>query len=112
MSQVSPQPPQEQVSAQAVRTAEELDRMHDAVVARFPGGLTPKQFAIVTLESADEDGRVYPHAVADFFKKHSMLITMCHIEGLLEPGWHRHDQPMWWKITQKGREWLAAQTNS
>ena len=93
-----------------MRTAEDLDRMHDAVVARFPNGLTPHQFRLTTLESADTEGRVYPHSVADKFRRYSMLIAMCHIEGLLDPGWHRHDQPMWWKITQKGRDWLAAQT--
>lgn len=94
-----------------MRTSEELDRMHEAVVARFPGGLTGKQFMLVTLESADEDGRVYPPSIAGgLMAQTSLLMSMCWYEDVIAPGWHRHDQPMWWKITQKGRDWLAAQT--
>lgn len=92
-----------------MRTPEELDRMHDDVVRRYPGGLTPLQFRIVTLESADENGKVYPHSVADWFRRQSMLFAMSWKEGLIESK-NRHDEPYDWRITDKGREWLAEQT--
>lgn len=63
------------------KTEAELDAMHEAVVARFPDGLTPQQYRRVILESADEtdDGRVYPHSVSvpgEPLFKHSFLIRM------------------------------------
>lgn len=36
------------------------EERHSDVVKRFPGGLTPVQFRMLTLESADEDGKVDP----------------------------------------------------
>lgn len=90
-----------------MRSSEELDKMHDAVVARFPESMTPHQFKIVTLESADEDGRLYPHSIADWFLQQSLLTGMWMLENLIEPGWRGHHEPMWWKITNTGRAWLA-----
>jgi hypothetical protein len=41
---------------ESMRTELELDRRHDEVAAKYPGGLTKAlKFRIVTLESADED---------------------------------------------------------
>lgn len=102
-----------------MKTDAELDRMHDAVVARFPGGLTVAQFRQVVLESADEEGRVYPHSIAvqgEPLAQISLLIGMW-FDGLLahmddgsgRPRWH---QPMQHRITDKGRAYLAALSDS
>jgi hypothetical protein len=93
-----------------MRTADELDRRHEEVVARFPGGLTREQFQLVTLESADDDGRVYPHSVADWFAQQSLLMGMW-MEGLID---HRDGphKPFRWLITDKGREWLRTHAPS
>jgi hypothetical protein len=95
-----------------MRGAEELDAMHDAIVKRFPRGLTGEQFTMVTLESADEDGRVYPHSIADWCLQQSLLMGMFMKDGLIAPGWRGYHEPMWWKITDKGREWLRAHDKS
>lgn len=84
------------------------DERHAAVVERFPGGLTPTQFKQVTLESADEDGRVYPPSLADYWAAWSLLMGMA-IEGLI----HRRVGPKLpgpFYITDKGREMLATST--
>lgn len=91
-----------------MRTAEELDRMHDDVVRRFPSGLTPDQFRLVTLESADEDGKVYPHSIADVLLQHSMLLHMAVKDGLIDNRGGGYNKPYDWHITQKGRDWLGA----
>lgn len=91
-----------------MRTSEELDRMHDDVVRRFPAGLTFEQFRLVTLESADESGKVYPHSLSDWIKRQSMLFHMSLKEGLIEHR-GRHDEPFNWHITDKGRAWLREQ---
>lgn len=99
-----------------MRTEADLDRMHETVVARFPGGLTAKQFRQVTLESADDDdnGRVYPPSVqgapGNPFIGYSLLIGMA-FDGLLDhwddgSGRPRMHQPARYRITNKGREWL------
>lgn len=95
----------------------ELDAMHEAIVARYPGGLTPQQYRQVILESADEDddGRVYPHSISvqgDPLYQVSFLMRMW-FDGLLEhwddgSGRPQKHQPMNHKITDKGREWLRA----
>jgi hypothetical protein len=99
-----------------MKTEAELDAMHAAIVARFPAGLTPQQYRQIILESADEnkDGLVYPHSVSvpsDPFFQHSFLIGMC-FDGLLahwSDGSRRpwKDEPCRYKITDKGRKWLA-----
>jgi hypothetical protein len=88
--------------------------MHDEVVARFPAGLTRGQFKLVTLESADEeDGRVYPPSVADgVMATHSLMMALWLHDKVVEPGWRGYDVPMWWKITQTGRDWVAAQNGN
>lgn len=99
-----------------MKTEAEQDAMHDAVVKRFPGGLSPQQFRLVTLESADDndDGLVYPPWIAGApgnpMIRQSMLIRML-MDDLLarwndgsgRPIMH---QPSRYKITEKGREWL------
>jgi hypothetical protein len=90
-----------------MRTESELDRMHEDIVARFPIGLTPCQFVQVTLESADEDGRVYPHSITDCFARHSLLTRMW-LDGLIENRGGAHNKPFEWYITEKGRARQAA----
>lgn len=96
-----------------MKTHKELDQMHDAVIARFSGGMNFDQFKLVTLESADdaEDGRVYPPHLTDMFGRHSWLIRMW-FDKLLEhwddgSGRPVKHQPMNYKITDTGRAWLA-----
>lgn len=102
-----------------MKTEPELDRMHDVVVARYPGGLTPQQFRLVTLESADaeDDGRVYPPSIQGVkgnpLIQHSLLIGMW-FDGLLKhwddgSGRPQMHQPSRFAITDKGRAWLAEQ---
>lgn len=90
-----------------MRSSEELDLLHEAGVKRFPAGCSREQFAILTLESADETDLVYPHSLADFFGQHSWLFWML-VEGLIVNR-SKHNEPMRWFITDKGREWLACQ---
>ena len=54
----------------------ELDRLLDEIVARFPGGLTPEQYRRVVLESADEDGLLYLHSLANWWHRQSLLMGM------------------------------------
>ncbi len=86
-------------------TDAKVDRMHDETVARFPGGLTPEQYRRVVLESADEDGLLYPHSLANWFHQQSLLMGMF-MEGLIKTnnGYH---EPFKWIITDKGREALV-----
>lgn len=90
-----------------MRTQEERDALYDSVVARFPDGLSGLQYMRVCLESADEDGRIYPHPIAAPLGGRSLLFSMAFKEKVIEPGWRGYNEPMWWKITQKGRDWLA-----
>ena len=85
-------------------TDAELDRLHDETVARFPDGLTPEQYRRVVLESADEDGRLYPHALADWWLQQSLLMDLF-MKGLIKTnnGYH---EPMKWIITDTGRKAL------
>jgi hypothetical protein len=91
------------------RTEADLDQMHENVIARFPGGVTPKQFYLVTLESADDDGRVYPHSILDVFKQHSLLLGMM-MDGLIVNRGRGYNSPYEWHITDQGRAWLEMET--
>lgn len=86
----------------------ELDARHEAAVARFPGGMTPAQYRRVVLESADENGRVYPHSLADYFLQMSLLMGMM-MDGLIQ---HRggYHVPFDWHITETGRSALTRET--
>jgi hypothetical protein len=76
---------------------------HEDVVRRYPGGLNPAQFRHETLASVDDDGKLDPPALADWFKQKSLLIGMW-MDGLIELRGKGRDQPMWpWFITAKGR---------
>jgi len=80
------------------------DARHAEIVALFPAGLTPKQFRTLTLKSADEDGKLDPPSLADWWATQSLLIGM-YINGLIEkrgtgPQWNRGGP---WYITEKGR---------
>lgn len=90
-----------------MRTDAELDRRHDEIVAKFSGGISPKQWRIVTLESADDDGRIYPHSLADPFKVYSLLIGMF-MDGLIQRRC-RHDEAGPWFITDQGRKLLETE---
>lgn len=83
------------------------DERHEDVVRRYPGGLTPAQFRHETLASADEDGKLDPPALADWFTTQGLLIGMW-MDGLIELRRPGRDQPMWpWFITPKGRAALG-----
>ena len=86
-------------------TDDELDCLHDETVARFPGGLTPEQYRHVVLESADEDGRVYPHTISNWWHQQSLLMGMF-MKGLIKTN-NRYNEPMKWSITEAGRTALA-----
>lgn len=98
-----------------MRTEADLDKLHDDVVARYPGGMTPEQFRIATLESADDDdeGRVYPPSVSCANQpliQQSLLIGMW-MDKLLDhyddkSGRPQMHQPMHYRITDAGRAWL------
>lgn len=90
-------------------TEEELDRRHAEIVAKYPGGLTPKQYRKVVLESADEDGRLYPHSLSSFFDQTSLLLGMYMDDLITRRG--RHNEPGSWYITDKGREALTQMTD-
>ena len=88
-----------------MRSDAELDAMHDAVVARFPGGISPADYRRVVLESADDAGRVYPHSLSNMFHQHSLIIGMF-FEGLIRTDSPRN-APAIWKITEAGRAALS-----
>ncbi len=86
-------------------TDAELDLLHDETVARFPGGMTPEEYRRVVLESADEDGRVYPHTLSNYFHQQSLLMGMF-MEGLIKTN-NGYNEPFKWIITDQGREALT-----
>ena len=91
-----------------MRTDAELDALHESLVAKYPGGLTIAQFKQCVLESADDEGRVYPPSVQGFSViPHSILMSMVLRDKTIEPGWTRPDQPEWFRITEAGRRALA-----
>jgi hypothetical protein len=77
------------------------DKRHEDVVRRYPGGLTPAQFRHEALASADEDGKLDPPAIADWFKGQGLLIGMW-MDGLIERRCRRDEAGPWF-ITPKGR---------
>ena len=87
-----------------MRTAEELDRRFDETVKRFPDGMSAAQFRQVTLESADEDGKIYPHDLQNWFHRQSILMSMF-FDGLIQNR-GGYNKPFDWYITDKGRELL------
>jgi hypothetical protein len=85
-------------------TEDELDKRYDEIVARYPDGLTGVQFRQIALESADDDGRIYPHPI-ESFARISILLRMA-IDGHIENRGGGHNKPFKWYITDKGREFL------
>jgi len=79
-SRPAPQPPQGGSERRCVMTPQQR---HEDIARRFPGGLTPAQFRMLTLESADDDGKLDPPSIADWFAAQSLLMGMF-IEGLIE----------------------------
>jgi hypothetical protein len=77
------------------------DERHADVVARFPGGLTPIQFRMLTLESADADGKLDPPSLADWFAAQSILMGLW-MDGLIERRCRRNESGPWF-ITEKGK---------
>jgi hypothetical protein len=78
---------------------------HDEIVARFPSGLTPDQFRALTLESADDDGKLDPPSLADWWTQQSLLIDM-YLKGLIEKSGtgRMYDRGGPWFITEAGRK--------
>lgn len=56
---------------------------HEDVLRRYPRGMNPEQFRHETLVSADEDGKLDPPALADWWTQAGLLIGM-YMEGLIE----------------------------
>jgi hypothetical protein len=86
-------------------TEAELDARYDAIVAQHPTGLTPAQWRRIALESADEDGRIWPHPVGDWWDRQRLMLKLF-FDGYVEwtggktaIGYHR--------ITEKGRNYVA-----
>lgn len=61
--------------------------------------ITRARFRELTIESADEDGRLNPPTLADWWVQQSLLIGM-YMDGLIE---RRGDGPMW----NRGGPWYA-----
>lgn len=91
-------------------TQSELDARHDEIVARYPGGLTYKQWRRIALESAREDDVVHPHPVGDFSVRTSLMIKLL-LEGYVERRC-RPDEVGPWYITKAGRAFLASGAES
>ena len=90
-----------------MRSEQELNVLHDTIVRNYPGGLTVQQFRTLTLESADEDGRLYPPSI-NSFSGYSILVGMF-MDDLIK----RHAVPNEkgpWYLTAKGREALSRRT--
>jgi hypothetical protein len=84
------------------------DKVQDAALERYPNGLTIPEFKRVTLESADEDGRLYPLSLPALME-HSVLMGMWLTDKTVEPGWTVYNAPMWWRITPASRAVLGAE---
>jgi hypothetical protein len=81
----------------------ELDARYDRIVAERPQGLTPEEFRRIALESADEDGRIYPHPI-EWWAGMSLLMGMA-IKGLVTRKCRRNEAGPWY-ITDEGRKYL------
>lgn len=81
------------------------DERHEDVVRRYPGGLNPSQFRLEALASADDDGKIDPPALADWFAQTSLLMEMF-ITGQIMRRCGRNEAGPWY-ITEKGRAALA-----
>lgn len=87
-------------------TEEQLDARYDEIVAKYPNGLTFKQFVQIALESADEDGRIYPHPVGTWMDRQSLMMRMFFDGFVCRRA--RRNEPGPWYITDKGREYVAS----
>ena len=84
----------------------EIDKLHADIRDRYPDGLNYEQFKRVTLESADEDGRVYPPELTGF-GTFQMILKMS-LDGLLQyRGTHQTPYLPNHFITDLGRSALA-----
>lgn len=70
------------------------DERHADVVSRYPGGLTRAQFEHETIASADEDGKLDPPALADWFRQQSLLMGMW-FDGRIERRCRRDEVGPW-----------------
>jgi len=86
------------------------DERHADVVRRYPGGLTPAQFRHEALMSADEDGKIDPPSLSDWFAAQSLLMGMF-FDGQINKRCRRNEAGPWF-ITEKGRAAIAAATRS
>lgn len=83
------------------KQAAHQDRVQDDALARYPNGLTTAEFKLVTLQSADEDGRLYPLNIG--LRTFGVMVEMHIKDKTVEPGWQGHHEPCWWRITDAGR---------
>jgi hypothetical protein len=92
---------------EAIARAATPDERHERVVAAFPGGLTPDQFDLLTLHSADADGRLDPPSIADWWTAISLQMRL-YMRGWIERrGTGRmYERTGPWFITEAGRERL------
>ena len=81
------------------------DERHDWVVREFPVGLNGVQFAALTVVSAGDDGIVDPPAVADWFKRQSLILGLWMREGLIERRCRRDEAGPYY-LTTKARAYL------
>lgn len=81
------------------------DERHDFVLREFPAGLNGIQFAALTLVSAGDDDVVDPPSLADFWKRHSLILSLWMREGLIERRCRRDEAGPYY-LTAKARAYL------
>ena len=69
-------------------------------------GFYPSQFRQVTLESADDDGKLEPPSIQDGFAGQSLLMGMF-IKGLITKRYNMNERGPWY-ITKQGVQVRAA----
>jgi hypothetical protein len=90
-----------------MRTEPEINALHEAIRYRFPCGLSYEQFKLVTLETADDEGRVYPPPLLEM-ETFRMLTKMSLFDKLLDyRGTHHTPYIPNHFINQIGRDYLV-----
>lgn len=68
--------------------------------------MTQDDYRAAVLQVADDDGRIHPPSLTDWFLQMQILLAMS-MDGLIENR-NRMDEPYRWFITDKGRAALEA----
>lgn len=91
-----------------MKTDSEIEAMHQPIRVRYPNGLSYDEFKIETLQTADEEGRVYPLPLANmgtfqFVTRMSMIDKVLDYRGT-------HHTPLIPNhfINDNGREFLRS----